>query len=68
MGVVGLLIGGGSGHEPFFPGLAGENLADDAACGNIFAAPALTLSSMPLATWTRGGVFSMRIRFIIVCP
>ncbi len=36
---VGLLIGGGSGHEPLFPGFIGENLADGAACGNVFAAP-----------------------------
>jgi len=36
---VALLIGGGSGHEPLFPGFIGENMADGAACGNIFAAP-----------------------------
>ena len=36
---VGLLIGGGSGHEPLFHGFIGERLADGAACGNIFAAP-----------------------------
>jgi phosphoenolpyruvate---glycerone phosphotransferase subunit DhaK len=36
---VGLLIGGGSGHEPLFPAFIGENMADGAACGNIFAAP-----------------------------
>jgi dihydroxyacetone kinase-like protein len=38
-GKVGLLIGGGSGHEPLFPGFIGENMADGAACGNVFAAP-----------------------------
>lgn len=38
-GKVGLLIGGGSGHEPLFPGYIGENMADGAACGHIFAAP-----------------------------
>jgi dihydroxyacetone kinase-like protein len=38
-GKVGLLIGGGSGHEPLFPGFIGDNMADGAACGNIFAAP-----------------------------
>lgn len=38
-GKVGLLIGGGSGHEPMFAGFVGENLADAAACGNVFAAP-----------------------------
>ena len=36
---VGLLIGGGSGHEPLFPAFIGLNMADGAACGNIFAAP-----------------------------
>jgi dihydroxyacetone kinase-like protein len=36
---VGLLIGGGSGHEPLFGGFIGENMADGAACGQIFAAP-----------------------------
>lgn len=38
-GKVGLLIGGGSGHEPLFPGFIGESMADGAACGHIFAAP-----------------------------
>lgn len=38
-GKVGLLIGGGSGHEPLFHGFIGHNLADGAACGHIFAAP-----------------------------
>jgi dihydroxyacetone kinase-like protein len=38
-GKVGLLVGGGSGHEPLFPGFIGENMADGAACGNVFAAP-----------------------------
>ncbi len=36
---VGLLIGGGSGHEPLFGGFIGENMADGSACGQIFAAP-----------------------------
>ncbi len=38
-GKVGLLIGGGSGHEPLFHGFVGENMGDGAAAGNIFAAP-----------------------------
>lgn len=38
-GKVGLLIGGGSGHEPIFGGFIGRNLADGAACGEVFAAP-----------------------------
>ncbi|BDG01301.1 dihydroxyacetone kinase subunit DhaK [Anaeromyxobacter oryzae] len=38
-GKVGVLLGGGSGHEPLFAGFVGEGLADAAACGNVFAAP-----------------------------
>ena len=38
-GKVGLLVGGGSGHEPLFSGFIGTNMADGAACGNVFAAP-----------------------------
>lgn len=38
-GKVALLIGGGSGHEPIFHGFVGENMADGAACGQVFAAP-----------------------------
>ena len=34
-----LLVGGGSGHEPLFAGFVGENLADGAVSGNVFAAP-----------------------------
>ena len=33
---VALLIGGGSGHEPMFPGFVGSNLADGAPCGEVF--------------------------------
>ena len=36
---VALVIGGGSGHEPLFHGFVGHNMADAAACGDIFAAP-----------------------------
>jgi len=36
---VGLVIGGGSGHEPAFVGYVGRGIADAAACGNIFASP-----------------------------
>ena len=38
-GKVALLIGGGTGHEPVYHGLVGTNIADGAACGDIFAAP-----------------------------
>lgn len=36
---VGILTGGGSGHEPLFLGFVGNGLADGAALGNVFAAP-----------------------------
>ncbi len=36
---VALLVGGGTGHEPVYHGMIGKNLADGAACGDIFSAP-----------------------------
>jgi dihydroxyacetone kinase-like protein len=36
---VGLVIGGGSGHEPTFLGFVGKGLADACAVGNVFASP-----------------------------
>ncbi len=40
-GKVGIVIGGGSGHEPAFAGYVGQGqgLADAAAVGNVFASP-----------------------------
>src|ERR1044071_3323227 len=38
-GKVGLVIGGGSGHEPTFVGYVGKGLADGCAVGNVFASP-----------------------------
>ncbi|HET9069723.1 MAG TPA: dihydroxyacetone kinase subunit DhaK [Amaricoccus sp.] len=38
-GKVGMVIGGGSGHEPTFIGFVGKGLADAAAIGNVFASP-----------------------------
>ena len=38
-GKVGLVIGGGSGHEPTFVGFVGVGLADACAVGNVFASP-----------------------------
>jgi len=38
-GKVGVLIGGGSGHEPAFMGYVGDGMADGVAVGNIFASP-----------------------------
>lgn len=36
---VGIVIGGGSGHEPLFLGYVGENFADAAVIGNINTSP-----------------------------
>ena len=38
-GKTALVIGGGSGHEPMFGFFVGDNLADAAANGNVFASP-----------------------------
>jgi len=38
-GKVGIVIGGGSGHEPTFMGFVGRGLADAVAIGNVFASP-----------------------------
>jgi dihydroxyacetone kinase-like protein len=39
---VGVIVGGGSGHEPAFFGYLGHGLADGAAVGNVFASPSAT--------------------------
>ena len=38
-GKTALVIGGGAGHEPMFGFFLGENMADAAASGNVFASP-----------------------------
>ncbi len=38
-GKVGVVVGGGSGHEPTFLGFVGRGLADACAVGNVFASP-----------------------------
>ncbi|WP_245413491.1 bifunctional sugar-binding transcriptional regulator/dihydroxyacetone kinase subunit DhaK [Mangrovicella endophytica] len=38
-GRVGLVVGGGSGHEPCFLGYVGTGMADAVAVGNIFSSP-----------------------------
>jgi dihydroxyacetone kinase-like protein len=59
-GKVALLIGGGSGHEPLFPGFVGDNLADGAPCGETFAAPAPDLILATIKAIHRGkGVLVM---------
>jgi dihydroxyacetone kinase len=55
-GKVGLVIGGGSGHEPAFAGYVGAGLADAAALGNVFAAPSpdVCLAAIRAASSGRG--------------
>lgn len=38
-GKVGVVIGGGAGHEPSFLGFVGRGLADAVAVGNVFSSP-----------------------------
>ncbi|PSJ62623.1 bifunctional sugar-binding transcriptional regulator/dihydroxyacetone kinase subunit DhaK [Kumtagia ephedrae] len=38
-GKVGLVVGGGSGHEPCFLGYVGRGMADAVAVGNVFSSP-----------------------------
>ena len=59
-GKVAFLVGGGSGHEPLFSGFVGDNLADGAACGETFAAPAPDLILETIKAIHRGkGVLFM---------
>jgi len=53
---VGLVIGGGSGHEPAFAGYVGHGMADAAACGNVFASPPpdVILAAIHAASTGRG--------------
>jgi dihydroxyacetone kinase len=53
---VGIVVGGGSGHEPAFSGYVGLGMADAAACGNIFASPPpnVILSAIRAANHGRG--------------
>jgi len=55
-GKVGLVVGGGSGHEPAFVGYVGSGVADAAACGNIFASPPanVVLAAIHAANHGRG--------------
>jgi dihydroxyacetone kinase len=57
---VGVVVGGGSGHEPAFAGYVGQGLADAAACGNIFASPSadVGLAAIRAASSGRGVVLA----------
>jgi dihydroxyacetone kinase-like protein len=58
-GKVGIVIGGGSGHEPLFLGCIGKGMADTIAHGNIFAAPSpdLALEAARAADGGAGVIF-----------
>lgn len=57
---VGVVVGGGSGHEPAFVGYVGVGLADAAACGNVFASPPMdvVLAAIHAADMGRGVIMS----------
>ena len=57
---VGLVVGGGSGHEPAFAGYVGKGMADAAACGNIFASPPadVVLEAIRVADCGRGVILA----------
>lgn len=56
-GKTALVIGGGSGHEPMFGFFLGENMADAAANGNVFASPdPVTIRKTAEAASRGGGV------------
>jgi dihydroxyacetone kinase len=42
-GKVGVITGGGSGHDPFLIGSVGKGMIDAVAIGNIFAAPGVQI-------------------------
>ncbi|OUM97612.1 MAG: dihydroxyacetone kinase [Paenibacillaceae bacterium ZCTH02-B3] len=59
-GKVGIVIGGGSGHEPTFMGLIGKGMVDGVPVGNIFAAPPPNpILEVTKAVNTGGGVLYM---------
>ncbi|MFC4991380.1 dihydroxyacetone kinase subunit DhaL [Rubritalea tangerina] len=53
-GKVALLVGGGAGHEPIYHAMVGKNMADGAACGDIFAAPAPNIVQEATSAIDRG--------------
>lgn len=56
---VGLVIGGGSGHEPIFLEFIGEGYPDAVAMGNVFAAPSpdIVLAATKAADRGRGVLY-----------
>lgn len=50
-GKVGLVTGGGSGHEPAFLGYVGKNMMDAVAVGEIFSSPSVRPFSNACPNW-----------------
>jgi dihydroxyacetone kinase-like protein len=61
-GKVGVIFGGGSGHEPLFMGYLGKGLADGCPVGNIFASPS---PGIVLGRFRAGPAFST---FMAITP
>lgn len=55
-GKVGLVTGGGSGHEPAFLGYVGKNMVDAVAVGEVFSSPSARHSTMHLWKQMQGKV------------
>jgi dihydroxyacetone kinase-like protein len=58
-GKVGVVVGGGSGHEPLFLGWVGTGMADSAVLGEVFTSPAppLIVQAAKAANGGRGVLF-----------
>jgi len=58
-GKVGIVVGGGSGHEPLFLGWVGFGMADAAVLGEVFAAPPppMILEATKAANGNRGVLY-----------
>ena len=58
-GKVGVVVGGGSGHEPLFIGWVGSGMADAAVLGDVFSAPSppLILDATKVANGGKGVLY-----------
>jgi len=64
VGRVGIVVGGGSGHEPMFTHYVGQGMASACAAGHLFAAPSpdIVLAATEKAD-TGKGVLHLRINY-----
>lgn len=61
-GKVGLVSGGGSGHEPLHSGYVGRGMLDAACCGEVFTSPSPTRSPRPPKPSMVGLAYSTSLR------